>query len=83
MTSEHIRKLLAEGESLTVEFKECVNELNNSVWETVCSFSNRFGGHLILGVSDNGTPIGVNPKSAPQIKKNFANMLNNPQKTSP
>ncbi|MDR1070425.1 MAG: putative DNA binding domain-containing protein [Gracilibacteraceae bacterium] len=83
MTSEHIQKLLAEGEGLAVEFKECVNELNNSVFETVCSFSNRYGGHLILGVSDGGAPVGVNPKAAPQMKMNFASMLNNPQKTSP
>ncbi|MCL1918201.1 MAG: putative DNA binding domain-containing protein [Peptococcaceae bacterium] len=83
MTSEHIQNLLANGEGLAVEFKECVNTLNNSVWETVCSFSNRYGGHLILGVSDDGTPIGVNPQAALQMKKNFASMLNNPQKTSP
>jgi ATP-dependent DNA helicase RecG len=83
MASEHIRKLLAEGEGMTVEFKECVNGLNNSVWETVCSFSNRYGGYLILGVSDDGTPIGVNQSIVPQMKKNFVNMLNNPQKTAP
>jgi ATP-dependent DNA helicase RecG len=83
MTSEHIRKLLAEGEGLTVEFKECVNELTGSVWQTVCSFSNRYGGHLLLGVTDGGEAIGVNPKVASQMKRNFANMLNNPQKTSP
>jgi ATP-dependent DNA helicase RecG len=83
MTSDHVKRLLAEGEGLTVEYKECVDGLNNSVFETVCSFSNRHGGHIILGVSDDGTPIGVNPKAAPQMKKNFINMLNNPQKTSP
>jgi len=83
MTSDRIRQLLADGEGLTIEYKECVNSLNNSVWETVCSFSNRYGGHLILGVLDDGTPIGINPKAAPQVKKNFASMLNNPQKTSP
>jgi ATP-dependent DNA helicase RecG len=83
MTSEHIAKLIAEGESLTVEFKECVNELNNSLFETVCSFSNRYGGHLLLGVKDDGGIIGVNPSAVPHMKKNFANMLNNPQKTSP
>ncbi|MCL1790224.1 MAG: putative DNA binding domain-containing protein [Peptococcaceae bacterium] len=83
MTSDYIRKLLIEGESLTIEFKECVNNLNSSVWETVCAFSNRYGGHLVLGVSDNGTLIGVNPNAALQMKKNFASMLNNPQKISP
>ncbi|MDR1299318.1 MAG: putative DNA binding domain-containing protein [Oscillospiraceae bacterium] len=83
MTSEHIKKLISEGEGFTVEFKECFNELNNSVFETVCSFSNRYGGHLILGVRDDGELIGVNLKAVPQMKKNFANMLNNPQKLSP
>jgi len=78
-----IKKLLAGGEGVTVEFKECVNELNNSVFETVCSFSNRYGGHLLLGVRDNGDVIGVNPAVAPTMKKNFINMLSNPQKISP
>ncbi|MCL1803183.1 MAG: putative DNA binding domain-containing protein [Eubacteriaceae bacterium] len=83
MTPEKIKKLLAEGEGLTVEFKECVNELSNSVFETVCSFSNRYGGHMILGVDDNGVIIGVNPKAIKDIKRNFINMLSNPQKISP
>jgi ATP-dependent DNA helicase RecG len=83
MTHEQLQKLLSEGEGLTVEFKECVNELNNTVFETVCSFSNRYGGHLLLGVSDSGKVIGVNPAAILPMKKNFVNMLNNPQKTSP
>ena len=83
MTTDRINQLLAAGEGLTIEYKECVNELSSNVWETVCSFSNRYGGHLILGVKDNGEPVGVNPKAAQQMKKNFANMLNNPQRVSP
>lgn len=83
MTPERIKQLLAEGEGLTVEYKACVNELNNGVFETVCSFSNRYGGYLILGVNDDGTAIGVNKSAAPSMKKNFVNMLNNPQKVSP
>jgi ATP-dependent DNA helicase RecG len=83
MTSEHLRQLLAKGEGLTIEYKECVNGLNNSVWETVCSFSNRYGGHLILGATDDGEPIGVNGNAVQDMKKNFVNMLNNPQKMSP
>jgi ATP-dependent DNA helicase RecG len=75
--------LLAEGERLTVEFKECTNELSNSVFETGCSFSNRYGRHMLLGVENNGEVIGVNPKAATQLKKNFANTLNNPQRFSP
>jgi ATP-dependent DNA helicase RecG len=83
VTSEHIEKLLAEGEGLTIEFKECVNDLNNSVFETVCSFSNRYGGHILLGVKNSGEVIGVNPKAAQRMKRNFANTLNNPQRFNP
>jgi len=83
MTTDRVRQLLSAGEGLTMEYKECVTSLNNTVWETVCSFSNRYGGHLILGALDDGTPIGVNPNCAQDMKRNFANLLNNPQKTSP
>jgi len=83
MTPDRIKQLLIDGEGFTIEYKECVSELNNSVWETVCSFSNRYGGHLILGVKSDGIPVGINPNAVQQMKKNFANMLNNPQKTSP
>ncbi len=37
----------------------------------------------MLGVEDDGTPIGVNPNAVQGIKKNFVSTLNNPQKTSP
>ena len=83
MTVERLEKLLKEGEGLTVEFKECTHGLNDSVFETVCSFSNRYGGYLLLGVRDDGEVVGVNPASVNGIKKNFANILNNPQKISP
>ena len=83
MTLEHIRRLLAEGEGLAIEYKECVDRLSGSVYETICSFSNRYGGHLILGAKDDGTPVGVNPHAVSRMKKDFVNMLNNPQKTSP
>ncbi|MDR2074190.1 MAG: ATP-binding protein [Oscillospiraceae bacterium] len=46
-------------------------------------FSNRYGGHMFLGVDDNGNVLGVNPKAVKDMKKNFVNMLNNPQKISP
>jgi len=69
MTPDRIKQLLAQGEGLTIEYKNCVNELSNSVFETVCSFSNRYGGHLILGVADDGSLVGVNKNAAPSMKK--------------
>ena len=32
MTTDRIIQLLADGEGLTIEYKECVNELNNSIY---------------------------------------------------
>lgn len=36
-----------------------------------------------MGVTDNGEIIGVNPNTVKDMRKNFSNMLNNPQKISP
>ncbi|MDL2263879.1 putative DNA binding domain-containing protein [Synergistaceae bacterium OttesenSCG-928-I11] len=83
MTPVQLNQLISEGEGLTVEFKKCTDGLNNSVFETVCSFSNRYGGYILLGVDDDGTVAGVNRNAVPAMKKNFVNMLNNPQKISP
>ena len=57
--------------------------MNNGIFETVCSFSNRYGGYILLGIEDNGNVIGVNRKAVAEMKKNFVNMLNNPQKITP
>jgi ATP-dependent DNA helicase RecG len=83
MTPERLKKLLSQGEGWDIEFKECADALSNSVFETVCSFSNRYGGHLLLGVNDDGKVSGVNRNAAKGIHNNFINLLNNPQKISP
>ena len=36
-----------------------------------------------MGVEDDGTPIGINPNMVKDMKKNFVNQLNNPDKMSP
>lgn len=78
-----MQKLLEADEKITVEYKKCTNELSNSVFETVASFSNRYGGYMILGVEDSGKPLGVNQKAARNIRKNFISVLNDPKKMSP
>lgn len=86
MTTEKLEELLQAGEGFTIEYKECVNGLNDSVYETVCSFSNRYGGYILLGIKEMNhqtVAIGVNPKCITDMKKNFVNMLNNPNKIHP
>jgi ATP-dependent DNA helicase RecG len=80
---DKIKQFIRDGEGLTVEFKRCENEISNSIYETISSFSNRYGGYIFLGVEDNGDITGVKPEAVIKIKKDFANSLNNPQRFSP
>ena len=83
LNEQQILKLLKQGEGLSLEFKECKNSLNRDVYETVCSFLNRQGGTLLLGVNDAGKVTGVNLDFIAQIKKDFVTAINNPQKINP
>ena len=83
MTKELMHELLSKDEKITVEYKACQNGIQEDVYETVCSFSNRYGGYIIMGVKDGGKPIGLNPSMIKDMKKNFVNQLNNPAKMSP
>lgn len=80
---EALKSLIAQGEGLTIEFKESRTQLNKDVYETVCAFANRAGGHLFLGVKDNGEVVGVEVDAAESIRKNFVTTINNAQKFSP
>ena len=83
MTSDFMKELLSKDEKITVEYKTCQYGIQEDAYETVCSFSNRYGGYIIMGVEDDGTPIGINPNMVKDMKKNFVNQLNNPDKMSP
>src|SRR3990167_10196995 len=83
ITKQELLKLIQDGESLTLEFKECKTGINRSVYETVCSFLNRHGGTLLLGVSDKGNITGVSPDIITQVRKDFTTSINNSQKINP
>ncbi|MCL1876101.1 MAG: hypothetical protein FWF87_07585 [Synergistaceae bacterium] len=46
------KKLLSQGEGIAIEFRESKNKINPSLYVAVCSFANRYGGHIIPGVSN-------------------------------
>ena len=69
---------LRAGEGISAEFKRCGNRPEKDFFETVCSFANRQGGNIFLGVEDDGTVTGVARDATRDIKRNIANMLNNP-----
>ena len=81
--NQRVEQLLAAGESRNVEFKATRQSLSDHVFETVCAFLNRDGGDILLGVTDAGIATGVEPDRLPQIKKDFASAINNPQKLTP
>ena len=70
-------------EGINIEFKKCRNSLKRDVYKTVCAFLNRNGGTLLLGVDDAGVVVGVEQGSVEQIKKDFVNTVNNPEKINP
>lgn len=83
MNYKTLPSILKIGETIAVEFKRCGNGIESDVYETVCSFLNRFGGDLFLGISDDGTVSGVPEKSAPDMVKNFISCISNPVLFSP
>lgn len=83
MDNQKLHTILQLGESIAVEFKRCGNGIENDVYETVCSFLNRFGGDIFLGVLDDGTVKGVPENAAKDMTKNFIKMISNPEVLSP
>lgn len=57
MDLEELRQLVAEGESDRLEFKRTTGELREAA-ATVCGFLNEQGGHVLLGVANNGRILG-------------------------
>jgi len=83
MTHEVLKTIFAVGETIGVEFKRCGNGIDDSTYETVCSFLNRFGGDIFLGVENDGTVRGIPEKSVPGLIKNFISMVSNPKLLEP
>lgn len=75
MTPEELNKIIAQGEGVSVEFKRCGNLPEADTFETICSFANRQGGNVFLGVSDKGALTGIDPDRALEVERNIANHL--------
>lgn len=84
MTVKELKKIIDTGEKIDVEFKKSENDLTRDIYESVCSFNNRIGGHIILGVIDGTKEIrGVNPDRVDKMLKNFTTSINNANKINP
>lgn len=83
MPPEKLKHILQKGEGIEVEFKTSQFELNKDAFESICAFLNRRGGHLLLGVKNDGTVEGVIEDCVQDIINNIVTNANNPQKLSP
>ena len=83
IVEKNVRSIIAEGEGLEIEFKESYDALSRTVFETICAFLNRKGGHILLGVADNGTIKGIKEETIQSQLDILARDTNNSQIISP
>jgi hypothetical protein len=85
-----VEQLVNSGEAVTVEFKSTLRinlhtgekdpRIELSVLKTIAAFLNSNGGTLIIGVADNGDPVGIeadNFVSEDKMYLHLVNLLNN------
>ena len=68
LSSEQIKDIVQYEESATLEFKSSFlgsKESQGEIMDQICAFTNTNGGIILVGVSDNGEIVGVDP----EIKK--------------
>lgn len=70
---------LKQGEDISTEFKRCGTLPKSDTFQTICSFANRQGGTLFLGVLDDGTVLGIDASRSLEIQRNIVNVINNPK----
>ena len=89
MNENTIKETLLKGERVTLECKRAQSNIPGSVWETYSAFANTYGGLILLGVyedlrekdiSKRFTITGV--EDADKIRKDFWNVVNNPEKVN-
>ena len=83
LTKVEIEHLIKQGEGTRIEFKEAQNGVPDSLYDTVVSFLNKEGGIILLGISDNGTVLGLEDANLMNLKQDIVTALNNPDVVKP
>ena len=78
-TQDKFIALTRKGEDTRIEYKTCMEEISESLYESVCSFLNHSGGQILVGVQNDGTIIGVNPDKVEKLRTDIVNCINNPE----
>ena len=79
----NLLKIIENGEGTTIEFKKAKKKLPDNLFESICAMLNRNGGHIFLGLEDNGDIVGVYKDYIKDMKKDFVSQCNNPEKLFP
>lgn len=77
MREDQFIKLSQTGENAQIEYKTCYEQISDSLYETICSFLNHSGGHILVGVKDDGEIVGVNPDKATTLQGNIITAIKN------
>ena len=83
MTPDKLKTIIAQKEGTEIEFKKSQDSLARSVYESICAFLNRRGGHVVLGADNNGNIVGINPAKVQEQLDQLAKDMNNPQLFKP
>ena len=78
--------MIVTGESESIEFKSTLRKnlhtgehdprMENAVLKTIAGFLNTNGGTLIIGVSDDGSPVGIEEDGFPNEDKMSLHLVN-------
>ena len=83
LDEKELLEIIRRGECHTTEFKKSTTDITKDVYESICAFSNRDGGHIFLGIKDNGEILGIEQNSVDKMKKDFVTAINNSNKMYP
>jgi len=72
-TSESIEAMIRGGENEEVEFKGRITD-SKDFCETMVAFANRIGGIILLGVDDQGNPLGDSEMDLTEVEKKITNL---------
>jgi ATP-dependent DNA helicase RecG len=56
--------LLKKGENESIEFKR---KVNNDIGDEICAMANSRGGHILIGIEDDGSIVGCDTKKSKEI----------------
>ena len=72
-------------EGMQIEYKNYSNKIDADIYRTVCSFSNRLGGVIIIEVTDEKPHkiVGIDEKYLENMQREFSNACANPEKVFP